>query len=263
MPKELQTIDPTKLAEWRTLSGARSRTRISEIWLCNQKLDNAGEMSKDYGKLFTIDYVEDAESDNGFKEQIKEIDVNKARFFLTVNRILPKTRAMKEKKPLYWSREIADAWELVQLKSTGDNKTIAEGLYRDLKEKYELVWHEVPYVEYNGKIYRWPLSPAQRNSWWEVKKKLDRAAANGPHSFKISGMTEEKTEANMFYKVLHFEIADPYNIDEAIRYTKEIKSDLAAYYENVKRQELKKPIEEVEYSVDVVDESYGPTPFDQ
>jgi len=232
---ELSTVDPEKLAKWRALSGQRAKSRVSEIKLDQQKLDKEGNLNQNFGKLYAIRYFEDPEAEGGLRADKQEVDFKTARFFSALQRVQPKSKKLDaDNKPKFWCREISDANELIELHSTEDKEFLVTGLYRELKEEYMLSWNEVLYVLFEGNVYRWLLSPSQREGVWKLKKDLNKIGA--PMWFKLGKTEVVKSEANVFYNVLSFEVAEPIDIDLAINTCEAVNAAISSLFKVLKEK---------------------------
>lgn len=235
--KELTKTDPALLAKWE--QRGHTQTKVNKIVLGNKKLDDKGEKSTEYGKLFAISYNESG-------EEIKDlIDIKKDTFFLAKLRVQIKcTDVDAEGKPKYWAREIDRADDYIQLMNA-KNEQVAEGMYRDLKEEYKLKYSDAAYVWFKGKIYRWVISGAHFESWFLLKK---HAFKGMPKSFRVSGMVENNVgNGTVWFNSLSFEWAEEFPIEQALKIADEVDSGLRAYYENLKKKEK---------DIEIIDEDY-------
>lgn len=232
------------LAKWE--QRGHTQTKVNKIVLGNKKLDENGDKNPEYGNLYAVSFTEAG-------EEIKEkINIKLDTFFLAKLRVQIKcTDTDKDGKPKYWAREVDRADDYIQLMNS-DNEQVAEGMYRDLKEEYKLKYSDAAYVWYKGKVYRWVISGAHFESWFELKK---NAFKGMPKTFRVSGMTEQNVGGGtVWFNSLSFEWAEEFPLDQALQIADEVDAGLKAYYESLKKKEAAKELE-------VVEEDYSDLPF--
>ena len=221
---QLTKPDQELQKQWQERQGVKTRPKINTIKLVNSKLDEAGDPNPDYGKLFAYSY-------DGEQVDMEEIDIKKAEFFLAKVRTQIKCKTMEEERPKYWCREIDKPEDWLEIMDS-NGEMVADGLYRNLKEEYDLKYTDSAYVLYKGKVYRWNITGAHFESWFKVKN----VALRDPHTFTVDGMAEQKS-GSVFYYALNFKLGKPYPLTDAIKVLDNIDKGLANVYKAIKEEE--------------------------
>lgn len=258
MSQEITKQDPKLLQQWQDRSGAKGRSKVNQIIFVNTaflsgetvmtKDPDTGEETEmpkpnpDFGKLFAVSY--DLEGEEAERERI---DIKTAVFFLAKVRIQIKSKKVDaNKKPLFWMREISSLDDLIQVRDP-DGKTVAEGLYQELKPTYDLKYADAAYVYYKGKVYRWVITGAHFETWFPLKNKAQKR----PYTFKIHSIVNAPTDGAPF-KTINFELGEPFPLEEAIKVLDQIDINLAKYYRSVQEKTVTPAqVEDIDYETDL------------
>jgi len=210
--KELATKqeDEKYLREWRQLN-PQTKQLFNRIVLDNKKIiekNGKDEFNDDFGKLYAITYNEEQE------EQKKEIDIKTAKFFIAKSRVFPKGKYNKqEKRSEFYCRE-TDEFDLVEVFDGATKEQVAHDEWKVVKEKYSLTYRQAIYVYYEGLIYRWVISGAHFDSFFEIKNKLTKSRDyQDPHYVRVKSINEVKedkdgTKPTFPYNSITFEIGE-------------------------------------------------------
>ena len=244
MSKSLVNADEALLQEWQ-----ESQVKITKKGHNTLKLINDSK-DPDYGKFFAIRYELDTEAPKeSWKEVREELDLSKAEFFPVKCR----TQVMspfKDNKPLYRIEESDDSYIVLK---DAEGKTVAEGLYSEMKEQYELKYSNSVYCFYNNVPYKFIVKSGNLDTWFKVWGKISKQ----PQTFKIIRMPEAKVGTNVFYPLVFDLTGRLVPLADAVPLMRQIDVHLAEYYAN-----KAKKIEEAK--VEIVDESYDTDlPFGQ
>jgi hypothetical protein len=222
MSKELAKKESDALAEWNSMQ-RRNSNKTNFIKLVNTPLGENGKENPEYGKIFATHYTPEG-------EEIREELPKDAEFFLVKTRVQIRCADYDDSigKPRYWCREVNE-FDPISVMDV-DGKEVAFGAYKELKEEYDLKFTNAAYVYYNGNLYRWIIGGAHFQTWFDVKGKIDKGQR--PYTFKVSHLTDEKVGSNHF-KAIHFELGNPYPVEDAVLIARELDASLASYYEKV------------------------------
>ena len=219
------------LKEWHAQTGQSGGQKVNKIVFDNSKIDGkTGNLNENFGKMFAYKYEGDAETKI-------EIPIGEDLFLVKCRMQVKCKDVDNEGKAKYWCREEDDPNCFITLFDENKNEVVSD-MYRNLKDQYNLKYTDAAYIWYKGDVYRWIITGAHFESWFEVKKK---AFKDIPMYFKISGMTEEKT-GSIFYKALQFELTKPFPIAQAIEVLKGVNDGLANYYASIHKKALAAPM---------------------
>src|SRR3990167_4817504 len=236
-PTALVNADEALLQEWQ-----ESQVKINKKGHNTLKLINDSK-DPDYGKFFAIRYELDTDAPKeSWKEVREEVDLSKAEFFPVKCR----TQVMspfKDNKPLYRIEESDDSWTVLK---DAEGKIVAEGMFKELKEQYELKYSNSVYCFYNNVPYKFIVKSGNLDTWFKVWGKCAKA----PQTFKIIRMPEAKVGTNVFYPLVFDCTGNFVDLKDAVPLMRQIDAQLAKYYEDkAKKQEADK--------VEIIDEDYA------
>ena len=237
MSKEIAIKEDALLQEWQEAQIKVTKQGHNTLKLINNSKD------PDYGKFYAIRYELDTDAPKeSWKEVKEEVDLTKAEFFPVKCR----TQVMspfKDNKPLYRIEESDDSY--ISIKDA-EGKTIEEGMYSNLKDKYSLKYSQSAYCFYNGIAYKMIIKGGTTlESWFKVWGKI----AKQPQTMRIIRMPEAEAGTNVYYPIVFDLTGHMVELKDAIPMMRQIDANLAKYYENkAKRlEESKVEVEEVPY----------------
>lgn len=197
--KELTLTKEQAIAKWKQTQYGNNQ--MNSIKFVNSKLDNDGNLNKDYGKIFAISFDPNGQTIQEFSGE----------FFPIKTRKIITTSAIDDNgKPMYRIAEVGIG-SPITIKQ--DGKVIYEGEWKEVKDQYGLKYNLAAYLYWKDKVYRWKLGPSQVSSWFAIQNEIRLAGL--PRNVKIKGMKEEKS-GTIFFHVLEFELGAEFDVNKAL-----------------------------------------------
>ena len=217
MLKEVVQIDKTKIQNLRELTGEGNKSQIN-----TKKIEVDYRKSEETYGNFAI--TEGRKENDKFIKEYKTIGKSFTGVILK-GRYMVKGFDKSESK--YYSYEFDDFNKEIVLFSTESRAEIERGLYRDLKDKYQLDKKLVLYVLYKEEIYRLILSGGTLSFYWEYLRFFtDTSVSLFVTEFKTS---ELQTNGNVEYFEISFSQAGLFDQNKAIDLVKKVHEDLELY----------------------------------